>query len=573
MLRIFWINKCLTKTSNRMLLNGRFGSFNRSLVRFVSTKPNIVTKNEGKRYSGSTVALYFTLGLFLGTSIITYKLAKNPPEFLFPHSSTTKLAEISSPRYGDPDKVVKELKNVLSADQIRSTKETLETHSDSSFSTHHATPDQRPVAVIFPKSTEEVSLVLKACHKYKVPVVPYTGGTSLEGHYTPTRKGISVDLSRMNKVLAVHTEDLDVTVQAAVGWQTLANYLKPYNLMFGPDPGPGACIGGMVGTSCSGTNAARWGTMKENVVSLTVVLADGTIIKTKNRPRKSAAGYNLNGLFIGSEGTLGIVTEATLKLNVKPKYENVAVISFPTISDASNTVAQFVQYGIQLDAMELLDDKMMKYVNVSGQTTLKYDEAPTLMLKIGGTTKDAVKSQINDVKRISKENHQNSFRFASSDAEREELWNARKVALWSTINYGQEYIDKDIQVWATDVAVPISKLCQCLTATKNEMNETGVAGAIVGHVGDGNYHAMILFKREDRPKVERIVRHMVDGALKAEGTVTGEHGVGMGKRGFLKQELSPDAIDLMRKIKFALDPYRILNPDKVFSIDPKDKGE
>jgi len=563
----------LKRTFNSILLCQRSAFINKPSVRFISTKSNIVTKNKGRTYSNTTVAIYFTLGLLLGTSVITYKLAKSPPEFLFPHSSTTRLADISSPRYGDPNNLVDELKKVLNANQIKCTKETLETHSDSSFSTHHATPDQRPVVVIFPHSTEEVSLVLKACHKFRVPVVPYTGGTSLEGHYTPTRKGVSIDLSHLNKVLAVHPEDLDITVQAAVGWQTLASYLKPYNLMFGPDPGPGACIGGMVSTSCSGTNAARWGTMKENVVSLTVVLADGTIIKTKNRPRKSAAGYNLNGLFIGSEGTLGIITEATLKLNVRPQYENVAVISFPTISDASNTVAQFVQHGIQLDAMELLDDKMMQYVNMSGQTTLKYDEAPTLMLKIGGATKEAVRSQISGVEKISKENHQSSFRFANSDTEKEELWNARKVALWSTINYGQEYIDKNIQVWATDVAVPISKLCKCLTATKTEMNETGVAGAIVGHVGDGNYHAMILFKRQDRPKVERIVRHMVDGALEAEGTVTGEHGVGMGKRGFLKQELSQDTIDLMRKIKLALDPYRILNPDKVFSIDPKDNGE
>ncbi|VEU23053.1 DEKNAAC104260 [Brettanomyces naardenensis] len=545
-----------------------------SFIRFKSASaPAPPPPPPSNGFSLLTVGSVFAFGTLLGYSYYSWSLSKNPPESLFPPSSITKLDDLSPPKYGDTELVLEELLPILGPDRISRRRDTLDTHSDAYFSTDHPTDEQRPVAVVYPQSTEEVSLIMKSCHKHRVPVVPFTGGTSLEGHFIPTRKGICIDLTRLDKIIAVRKEDLDVTVQAAVGWQRLAEYLKDYNLMFGPDPGPGACIGGMVGTSCSGTNAARWGTMKENVISLTVVLADGTVIKTKKRPRKSAAGYNLNGLFIGSEGTLGIVTEATLKLNVIPKYENVAVVSFPTIADAGNAVATFVQEGVQLDAMELLDDTMMHYVNVINQTSLKYEEAPTLMLKFGGLSEDTVKSQIKAVQKICKEHKNTGFKFARSEKEKAELWNARKVALWSTISYGQEYIDQDIQVWATDVAVPISKLVECLTDTKEELIRVGLAGAIVGHVGDGNYHAMILFKKSDREKTAKVVQHMIDRALAVDGTVTGEHGVGWGKKPYLLEELSPDAIGLMRKIKLALDPYRILNPDKVFAIDPRDESK
>lgn len=327
----------------------------------------------------------------------------------------------------------------------------------------------------------------------------------------------------------------------------------------------------MVGTSCSGTNAARYGTMKENVISLTVVLADGTVVKTKRRPRKSAAGYNLNGIFIGSEGTLGVVTEATLKLNVKPKYQDVAVVSFPSITNAADAVADFVSGGLQLDAMELLDDRMMHFVNDSGETSMTYDEAPTLMLKIGGNSKAGLKSSVATVKDICAKHADKTFKFAESEEEKYELWNARKVALWSTISYGQNHIDKNIHLWTTDVAVPMSNLSKCLDETKKDVEATGLETSIVGHVGDGNYHCFLLFKDEEHDKAAAAVERMVTRALKMEGTVTGEHGVGYGKKGYLRQEVNPETIDTMRKIKMALDPYRILNPDKIFDIDPTDE--
>ncbi|KAG7887973.1 hypothetical protein KL936_003991 [Ogataea polymorpha] len=514
----------------------------------------------------------FVLGSILGAAYVSVKIGGNVPEFMFPQSSTSKLRDMLAPVYGNTEDALKELTDVLGPSKVSRTKTTLDDHSDTFFSTHHAEPDQRPVAVVYPENTEEVSAILKVCHKHKVPVVPFSGGTSLEGHFIPTRKGICIDLGNMNKILELHKDDLDVVVQPAVGWEDLRDYLQDYNLMFGPDPGPGACIGGMIGTSCSGTNAARYGTMRENVVGVTVVLADGTIVKTKKRPKKSSAGYNLTGLFIGSEGTLGIVTEATLKLHVKPRYENVLVVAFPSLVDAANTVAEMVQRAIPANAIELLDENMMHYVNFSGETSSKYDELPTLMLKLGGDSKESTRHVTRAVEQICKQHNRTSFRFAESEEEKFELWNARKVALWSTINYGKQTIDKDIQVWTTDVAVPISRLCQSLQETKNEISKAGLNASIVGHVGDGNYHAVILFKKDQYDLTKKLVQGMIDRALLAEGTVTGEHGVGYGKRDYLIEEAGEDAIDLMRKIKMALDPNRILNPDKIFRIDPNDVG-
>ncbi|VEU23948.1 DEKNAAC105095 [Brettanomyces naardenensis] len=554
------LRTCGRSTNNSVKLGFRFVS---------SSSPKPKPKPKPSSSFSRSAGLFF-VGALAGAIFVSYRTAENPPSFLFPPSSTTKLLELTPPKYGKPGPAIKEIRQKLGEDKVIESQNTLDDHSDTYFQTEHATEDQRPVAVVYPESTEEVSEIMKICHEHRVPVVPFTGGTSLEGHFTPTRKGICVDLSRMNRIISLHKDDLDVVVQPAVGWEELKDYLDEYHLLFGPDPGPGACIGGMVGTSCSGTNAARWGTMKENVISLTVVLADGTIIRTKKRPRKSSAGYNLNGLFIGSEGTLGIVTEATLKLNVKPKFENIAVVSFPTIGDAANSVSKFVQEGLQLDAMELLDEHMLHFVNDSGETTLKYDELPTLMLKIGGNSKEGLNSTVKSVEQICMTNHNESFRFAETDEEKYELWNARKVALWSTISYGQNHIGKDVQLWTTDVAVPISELGDSLEVTKKDLEETGLPSSIVGHVGDGNYHCFLLFKKEDRGKAEAAVERMVARAIEAEGTVTGEHGIGVGKREYLQQEVGEDVIALMRKIKMAIDPYRILNPDKVFRVDPGD---
>ncbi|ODV82750.1 hypothetical protein CANARDRAFT_10278 [[Candida] arabinofermentans NRRL YB-2248] len=567
-------------------LAGQFVRFNTTKTTPISTSDSTPAQNpvptpkssdEKSKKDSSKSTFFRTGGIFIlgsiaGAGYISLKVANETPEFLFPSSSITRLQDTISPTYGNPSKTISELTALLGPSKITTSKSVLDDHSDTYWSTHHATESQRPDCIVYPESTEEVSEIMKICHKNKVPVIPFSGGTSLEGQFIPTRNGICIDLGKMNKVLALHKEDLDIVVQPTVGWEELRDYLDDFGLLFGPDPGPGACIGGMVGTSCSGPNAARYGTMKENVLSVTVVLADGTIIKTKKRPRKSSAGYNLTGLFIGSEGTLGIVTETTLKLHVKPKFENVAVVSFPDLRAAANTVAELVQQGIAVNALEFLDKNMMKFVNFSGETSLKYDELPTLMLKLGGNSKESAHLLTKTVQQICKENGNKQFRFAESEEEKFELWNARKVALWSTINYGKSTIDPDIQVWTTDVAVPISRLCDSLETTQKEIAEAGLTASIVGHAGDGNYHALILFKNtpEEYLKTKELVQQMVTRAIEAEGTVTGEHGVGYGKRAYLLQEAGEETVGLMRKVKYAIDPLRILNPDKVFITDPNE---
>ena len=295
---------------------------------------------------------------------------------------------------------------------------------------------------------------MKICHDRRIPVTALSGGTSLEGHFAHTRGGICIDMMRMDKVLEINPQDLDIRVQPALGWEDLNEELNSHGMFFPPDPGPGAKIGGMVGTGCSGTNAYRYGTMRDWVVSLTVVLADGTIIKTRRRPRKSSAGYNLTQMFIGSEGTLGIVTEATLKVTVLPKKQSVAVATFPTIHAAAECVAKIVGEGIQLAGMEILDDVQMRCINKSGMTSRPWQEVPTLFFKFAGTP-DGVKEQIKIVRNIAKVTDNKNFEFAKNDDEASELWSARKEALWSVMAMKKDSTD---HVWTTDVVSAPSRI-------------------------------------------------------------------------------------------------------------------
>ena len=360
----------------------------------------------------------------------------------------------------------------------------LQYHSGSDWSSYTTKENEKPFLIVFPSSTEEVSKVVKVCHERKIPVTGYSGGTSLEGHFSATRGGICMDFSRMNKIIKLHKEDLDDIVQPAKGWEFLNEELGKSGLFFPPDPGPGAMIGGMVGTGCSGTNAYRYGTMRDWVLSLTVVLADGAIIKTRQRPRKSSAGYDLTRMFIGSEGTLGLVTEATLKITVKPKSENVAVASFNTIREAAECVAKVVREGVPIAAVEVLDDVQMRCINESGSTSRMWKEAPTLFFKFSGTP-SAVKEQITIVQKLAKTEGSKSFDFAKNADEAGELWSARKDALWSVMAKRRD--DND-HVWTTDVAVPISRLPDIIEETKEDMSTSGLLAAMVGHVGDGNFH-------------------------------------------------------------------------------------
>ncbi|RAL07542.1 FAD-binding oxidoreductase [Aspergillus homomorphus CBS 101889] len=523
------------------------------------------TQSQGGRYAAVMFALtFFSSG--------AYFLGSLKPASL-PTSSTTPLFEAEPPKHNiSPSNLQAawaDFVDILGKENVSTEHGDLEVHSGSDWSSYARKDDEKPFLVLYPSTTAEVSQIMIVCHRRLIPVTPYCGGTSLEGHFTPTRGGVCIDFRRMNSILDLHKRDLDVVVQPAIGWEELNEKLSEDGLFFPPDPGPGAMIGGMVGTGCSGTNAYRYGTMREWVLSLTVVLADGTIIKTRQRPRKSSAGYDLTRLFIGSEGTLGLVTEATLKLTVKPKSQNVAVASFPTIQDAAECVTRVVEEGIPVAGLEILDDVQMKCINSSQTTSRQWKESPTLFFKFAGTPL-GVKEQIGLVQKIVLSTAGKSFEFARGDAEMQELWSARKQALWSVMAMRRSPED---HVWTTDVAVPMSKLPEIIEATKQDMTDSGLLAGICGHVGDGNFHAIILFNDDEKRTAEAVVHRMVKRAVQLEGTVTGEHGVGLVKRDYLEHELGESTVDAMRRLKFAFDPLCLLNSDKVVRVEPPTGGE
>lgn len=402
-------------------------------------------------------------------------------------SSTLPLSNVAEIRHDHSPRNLRdalgEFTNIIGKEHVSTSDKDIENHATSSWSSHPAKSTERSFCVLWPGSTDEVSQIMKVCHKRHIPVIGYSGGTSLEGHFTPTRHGVSIDFGRMNKILSFHKEDLDVVVQPAIAWEALNDHLDQEGLFFPPDPGPGAMIGGMVGTGCSGTNAYRYGTIREWVLSLTVVLADGTVIKTRQRPRKSSAGYDLTKLFIGSEGTLGLVTEATLKITTKPESTSVAVAAFPTIRNAADCVAKVVGKGVPVAAVELLDDNQIKCINEAGLTSRAWPEAATIFFKFAGT-KAGVKEQIAQVQALAQGAYSTSFEFAKNQEEQDELWGARKEALWSVLAVKKP----DDRVWTGDVAVPMSRLPDLIEATKEDLTKSGLFASIVGHVGDGNFH-------------------------------------------------------------------------------------
>ncbi|KAK3336183.1 RNA dependent RNA polymerase-domain-containing protein [Cercophora scortea] len=449
-----------------------------------------------------------------------------------------------TPKYAslhDMELALDEIRKQLGGDDIISTDpDDLHAHGYSEWSTTN--PEGLPVAVAYPRSTEQVSTIARVCQKYRVPIIPYSGGSSLEGNFSAPFGGISVDFAYMDQIVKFNKEDMDIVVQPSIGWQDLNEQLAKMGsgLFFPIDPGPSAKIGGMIGTNCSGTNAVKYGTMKDWVINLTVVLADGTVIKTRKRPRKSSAGYNLNGLFVGSEGTLGLVTEATLKLAVIPQEFSVAVVTFPTIRDAASAAAEVMQTGIPVHAMEIMDEVQMKVVNMGGATAPRvWKELPTLFFKFSGT-KAGVKENISMVQKITKLNKGGNFEFAKDEREQKLLWSARKESLWSMLA-----LRKDGE-----------------EVSKKEMDDLGLFASILGHVGDGNFHESIIYNRRDkaeRAKVEACVKNMVKRALEMEGTCTGEHSIGWGKKESLLLEVGSDTLGVMKSIKSALDPNWIIN--------------
>jgi len=421
-------------------------------------------------------------------------------------------------------------------------------------------PSVPPDAVAFAQSTEEVSAIVKVCARHKVPVIPYATGTSLEGHVAALQGGVSIDLMQMNRIIEVNVDDLDCRVEPGVTRKELNEHLRDTGLFFPIDPGANASIGGMAATRASGTNAVRYGTMRENVLALTVVLADGRVIRTSKRARKSSAGYDLTRLFVGSEGTLGIITEITLRLYGIPAAISSAMCSFPSVKDAVDTVIQTIQTGIPVARIELADALQMKAINTYSKMTLP--ETPTLWLEFHGS-EAAVAEQAEMVQTLAAEHGGTDFTWTTLPEDRKKLWQARHDAAYSnrTLRPGAE-------LWATDVCVPISRLADCITETQKDLAGSFIPAPIVGHVGDGNFHLTLLLKPDDPREVaeaERINDRLVKRALAMDGTCTGEHGVGYGKLDFLIAEHG-EAVSVMRAIKQALDPDNILNPGKIVRV-------
>ena len=419
-------------------------------------------------------------------------------------------------------------------------------------------PPMPPDAVCFPLNTEEVSAIIELCRQYHMPVIPFGAGSSLEGHVFAPHGGLSVDLSRMNNILQVSADDLDCTVQAGVTRQQLDKHLRPMGLFFPVDPGADATIGGMASTRASGTNAVRYGTMSENILMLTVVLPDGEVITTGTRARKSSAGYDLTHLFIGAEGTLGIITEITLRIQGVPEAISAAVVSFSSFESAVQAVTQVRQIGVPIARIEFLDDTMVKAVNKFSNLTLI--EQPTLFLEFHGSNA-SVKDNVEQVEEIMSEFGGSDFKWAVNQAERTALWTVRHNAYYASLAYRPGF-----RALTTDVCVPISRLAECIAETKHDLAESSIVAPMVGHVGDGNFHMLLLVdpnSPEDHEAAERLNERLMHRALAMGGTITGEHGIGLGKQKFMSAQHSVGALNIMRAIKQVIDPENMMNPGKM----------
>jgi D-lactate dehydrogenase (cytochrome) len=454
------------------------------------------------------------------------------------------------------DSAVEALKSLLGS---RASTALVQREHHSHGETYH--PPAMPDAVCYPHTTEEVSEIMKISAKYKVPVIPFGGGTSLEGHVNALYGGISIDLREMNKVLRVSAEDLDVTVEAGVTRQQLNKALDNTGLTFYVDPGGESTLGGMAATRASGTTTVRYGTMRDNVLALTVVMADGTIIKTGTRARKSSAGYDLTRLFVGSEGTLGIITNLTLRVHPLPEAVSAAVCSFPSVDSAVKTVIETIQFGASVARIELLDDAQMDAINKYSKTD--YPVAPTLFFEFHGSSDRHVAEQAEFVQSIAEEHGAKGFQWATRLEDRDKLWEARHAAYYAAIA-----LRPGSKGMATDACVPISRLAECIRETQEDNRNAPFPVALVGHVGDGNFHCVYVFDPENEAEIaegERLAGRIATRALAMGGTCTGEHGIGYGKMKYLEAEHGP-ALEVMRTIKRALDPDNRMNPGKMVKV-------
>lgn len=425
-------------------------------------------------------------------------------------------------------------------------------HDESPF------PDMLPDAVVFAQSTEDVVFVVNACSEHGIALIPYGSGSSLEGHLLAVEGGISLDVTGMNRIVSLHTEDLTVTVQPGITRKQLNEQLRDTGLFFPIDPGADASIGGMASTRASGTNAVRYGTMRENVLGLEVVTAQGKIVRTARRARKSSAGYDLTRLFVGSEGTLGVITEVTLRLYPQPEAVSAAVCNFPTVQSAVATVIATIQMGIPIARVELMDSAAVKASNAYSQLSLR--ETPLLLFEFHGSPA-GVKEQAEMVQELARDNGGMDFEWADRPEDRNRLWTARHNAYFAGLQ-----LRPGCRASTTDVCVPISRLAQCVDQATELLSKASFPSTIVGHVGDGNFHVLMLLDPESKQEWDEseVLNHaLVEMALSVDGTCTGEHGIGLHKLEFMPQEHGQAALELMWAVKQAYDPNNILNPGKV----------
>ena len=461
----------------------------------------------------------------------------------------------SSDNY-DPESIklcVKKLKEEF-GQQFSNTQSILEQHTHT-MTIHES---ELPDCVVFVETKNDVQKVVKICKEYKCPIIPFGVGSSFEGHLNAPYGGISIDMNNMNKILKVYQDDLLVVVQPGVTREQLNTYLRDTGLFFPIDPGANASIGGMTATRASGTNAVRYGTMKDNVIALEVVTPDGQIIKTANKARKSSAGYDLTRLMVGSEGTLGITTEITLKLYGIPEVIAGGRVSFPTVKDATDAVIMTIQAGIPVARIEFMDTAQVKAVNNYSKTNLP--EAPLLLVEFHGS-QSSVDEQSELFGEISSDFGGKDFEWTSNNEDRNKLWKARHDAYWSC-----RAVRPEAELYSTDVCVPISKLSDCITETIEDMEQNELIGPIVSHAGDGNFHVALLIDKNSKTELDKLDNFLLrisERAIRMNGTCTGEHGVGQGKRKYMLKELG-NAVNVMKSVKEAFDPHKIMNPGKLF---------
>ncbi|KZT09513.1 uncharacterized protein LAESUDRAFT_646124 [Laetiporus sulphureus 93-53] len=519
--------------------------------------------------SNSTRASYsHYYALAIGSAISAYLGYYYAIKHETQHPETRVSTSGLNDQYGTPQdfqKAIAELRQTFpSANAVSTDPDELHVHGHSENDYH---PDSPPTVVVYPTCTEDVVKIVKIANKYKMPVTPYSGATSLEGNFrAPKVGGICVDLSGMDKIIEIHEADSDLVCQSGAGWVQINDTLKEKGiaLFFPIDPGIGATIGGIISTGCSGTNAVRYGTAKaEWILNVTVVLPNGEVIKTRRRSRKSAAGFDTTKLFTGAEGTLGIITEATIRLApVMPTA--VAVVQFPDVRKATEAVIELLNKGIGIQCVELCDDNFMRGTNRYGASVRKYAEKDSLFFKFQGPTAQSIQESVKIARDIAKKYGGTGFELARTEKEAADLWMDRKNALYSGLA-----LVEGCRGWSTDVCVPVSRLPDLVYETKEDIRKSGIASTVVGHVGDGNFHALLLFTSdEELERCRELVHRMVHRAIALDGTCTGEHGVGIGKRQYLIDELGEGTVELMKTVKRAIDPYNLFNPGKVgFRVD------